>query len=161
MPFRGVVKSAGAPVPKATLVIRDKDGKEMTVTTGEDGTFVIDEVPLGKVDLTITADGFDTKQEQVTLAEDSVDLELGLDAVLPPGQLRGEVRSFRGKALKAELTIMPANEVINTAADGSFQLDLPPGDYEVTVTVKGFKEQTRQIHIDDGGVTIMNVDLKK
>jgi hypothetical protein len=161
MPFRGVVKSAGTPVPKATLVIRDKDGKETTVTTGDDGTFVIDEVPLGKVNLTITADDFHEKQQEVVLAEGDADLELGLDAVLPPGQLRGAVRSFRGKKLKAVLTIMPANETLETDAEGGFEIDLPPGNYEVTVTVKGYKEQTRQILIEDGGVTIMNVDLRK
>jgi hypothetical protein len=161
MPFQGVIKSGGTPVANASLVLRDKDGNEKTGQTGADGSFTIDEVLLGAVTLTIKADGFEDKQETVNLAEGSVAVEISLEAVLPPGQLRGLVRSFKGKGLKAELRIMPSNQTLETAADGSFELDLPPGDYDVTVTVQGFKEQTRQIHIDDGGVTIMNVDLRK
>ena len=63
----------------------------------------------------------------------------------------------------AEIRVVgqPAAPSVSSEDDGTFELDLPPGDYEVTVTVKGFKEQTRQIHIDEEGVTIMNVDLRK
>jgi hypothetical protein len=161
MPLRGVVKSGGAPVANATLVVLDKDGKQKTVQTGADGGFVIDEVLQGAVTVTVKADGYEDKEQKLNLEEGLVDLELSLEAILPPGQLRGVVRSFGGKPLKAELLIMPVNSTLETADDGSFELDLPPGDYDVTVTVKGFKEQTRQIHIDDGGVTIMNVDLRK
>ncbi len=160
-PLRGVVSSGGNPVPNATLVLKDKDGKSKTVQTGADGSFLIDEVLLGGITVSVKADGFEDSEQTLTLSEGSVDLALSLDAILPPGQLRGAVRSFRGKGLKAELLIMPVNSTLETADDGSFELDLPPGDYDVTVTVKGYKEQTRQIHIDDGGVTIMNVDLRK
>jgi hypothetical protein len=159
--FKGVINSGGAPVPNASLVIRDKDGKEKTTQTGADGSFVLEDVLVGTVTVTVSADGFEDKTQTVNLAEGVPDLDLALEAVLPPGQLRGLVRSFRGKPLTATLTVMPVNETLQTAADGTFELDLPPGDYDVTVVVPGYTDQTRQIHIDDGGVTIMNVDLRK
>lgn len=157
----GVVKSGETPIANATLVVKDKDGKEKTITTGEDGSFTIDELLLGGVSVSVKVEGYEDAQLELTLSEDSPDIVVTLEAILPPGQLRGVVRSFRGKPLKAELTIMPANTTLETADDGGFEIDLPPGDYTVTVTVDGFKEQTRQIHIDEDGVTIMNVDLRK
>lgn len=161
MAFKGTINSGGAPVPNATLVILDKDGKEKTVQTGADGTFVVDDVPLGSVTVTVKAEGFEETTQTVDLKEGIADLDVALEAILPPGQLRGVVLSFRGKPLKATLTIMPVNKTVETGDDGSFELDLPPGDYDVTVVVPGYPEQIKQIHIDDGGVTIMNVDLKK
>ncbi len=161
MAFKGTIKSGGVPVPNATLTIRDKNGDQKTVQTGVDGTFVIEDLLLGALTVTVKADGFEDKTQTVNLADGIADLEIGLDAVLPPGQFRGVVRSFRGKPLKAKLTVMPVNETLEAGDDGTFELDLPPGDYEVTVTFPGFKDQTKQIRIDDGGVTIWNVDLQK
>jgi hypothetical protein len=86
----------------------------------------------------------------------------------PGSQLRGLVRSLRGSAVAAEVEIEPVGD---QAADrgstrkvhatlGQFQLDVPPGEYEVRIVAPGFESQRRRVRVEDNGVTLLDVDLK-
>ncbi len=157
----GSIISDGAPVANASLVLVDEDGKEHTATTDADGRFQFDDIPLGAATLRATADGYELGEKPVDVGTEVSSLELMLVSSLPPGQLRGQVRSFRGVGLASTLTIEPGEHSIRSDEQGNFELDLPPGDYEVSIAVDGFKAQTRSIHIDENGVTILNVDIRK
>jgi len=157
----GTLLSDGQPVAGAKLTIT-VGGETKEITTGEDGSFDVGEIKAGEGSVTVEIDGYDKLSQKISLKEgEEISLDLTLQRTLPPGQLRGFTRSFRGQGVRATLTIMPTGEIITTNDDGSFELDLPPGDYEVTIQAAGFKEQVRQVKIDENGVTILNVDLRK
>ena len=160
LPLAGRVFSGTDGIANARLQIVGAGGASIDVTSDESGSFSLD-LPPGALTLTVVAEGFEPGEQQIVLGEDTAALEIYLDAILPPGQLRGLVRSFRGKPLRAELRIEPERKVVETGKDGSFEIDLPPGAYEVTISVEGFTSQTRQILIEEEGVTIMNVDLRR
>ena len=49
---------------------------------------------------------------------------------------------------------------VDTAPDGSFELDVPPGRYQVSVEATGFRSQRRRVRVEDDGVTILQFDLR-
>ncbi|HEU5056718.1 MAG TPA: carboxypeptidase-like regulatory domain-containing protein, partial [Kofleriaceae bacterium] len=91
----------------------------------------------------------------------SANVAVVLEKKLPPGQLLGTVRNYNGKPLKASLTIEPTGTRAHSDENGEFALDLPPGDYQVTIEADGLKPQTRKVKIEQNGVTILNVDMRK
>ncbi len=78
----------------------------------------------------------------------------------PAGQLRGLIRSFKGRGLKATVRVYPLNVEAQTDDDGSFVVDIPPGVYEVAIEAEGFKGQRREVRVEENGVTILNADLR-
>jgi hypothetical protein len=86
-----------------------------------------------------------------------------MEPVLPPGQLRGLVRSLPGgKAITgAVITVQPGDVKGESDADGRFQIDLAPGQYKITVKAPGLKQQELDVTIDPNGVAIKNIDLQK
>jgi len=77
----------------------------------------------------------------------------------PTGQVRGLVRSFSGAGLRARIRIEPLGKEIQTDAAGNFQLDVPPGTYEVVVEASGHAAQRRHVQVPEDGVVILNADL--
>ncbi len=86
-----------------------------------------------------------------------------LEPALPPGQLRGVVHSLpNGKAIeKAAITVSPGNAKAVTSADGTFTIDLAPGQYKITVKATNFASQDLDVTIDPNGVAIKNIDLHR
>jgi hypothetical protein len=70
------------------------------------------------------------------------------------------VRSFNGKPLPATIKVEPLGLEAKTDADGTFQIDVPPGSYEVIVVSPGFAGQRRPVQVEENGVTILNADLR-
>ena len=71
-----VAEDGGAPLPAALVVL---DGTALSAATGPDGTFVIDGVPAGTYQLTVTREAFATLTSPVTVGTGQlvrVDLEL-------------------------------------------------------------------------------------
>ena len=44
--------------------------------------------------------------------------------------------------------------------EGMLELPVSPGRYEVLIEAKGYVAQRRTLSVDEGGVTVLNVDLK-
>ena len=82
-------------------------------------------------------------------------------SALPAGQLRGLVRSFKGQALAAKVRIEPMGLESSTDKNGFFQIDVPPGDYEIVIEAPGFASQRRKTHVEQQGVVIVNADLTR
>jgi len=79
----------------------------------------------------------------------------------PMGQIRGQVRSFRGKPLKASAVVYPLGTKVDSDEDGTFSLPVPPGKYTVRLRAYGYRSQNREIVITEGSVTLLNVELRK
>jgi len=157
----GHITSDGAAVSNISVLVIDSQGNEVTLETDGDGAFSSDSVQQGDATIFVRAEGYEESETSTLILSEQTHVELKLDRTLPPGQLRGRLRSYRGKGLSGRLTVSPGDQSVDADADGNFELDLPPGDYEIKITVSKYKAQTRKIHIDENGVTIMNVDLRR
>jgi hypothetical protein len=82
--IRGVVQDpSGAVVPGVTVTAKNSaTGETRTVTTGEDGNYVIPEVPADQYELTATASGFAPSTQLVVV---SVGIETTADLMLVVG----------------------------------------------------------------------------
>lgn len=80
---------------------------------------------------------------------------------LPAGQIRGRVRSLRGAPIKAQIEVMPLRQSAETDARGAFAIDVPPGHYTVVVRAERFETQERPADVEQNGVTILVLDLRK
>ncbi len=78
----------------------------------------------------------------------------------PRGQLRGIVRSFRGSAVDADVNVDGGDKDLR-AEQGRFELDVTPGVHEVRISARGYTTQVRRVRVEENGVTLLNIDLKK
>ncbi len=149
------------PIPGATVTVK-VGNVEKSATSDEQGNYEIADVPLGTGTLTVRAEGFDETTSQIKVepgVNSQSDIELTEST--PSGQLRGLVRSFAGEGVPAKITVSPGDISAETEQDGSFEIDIAPGSYEVTIEAKGYTSQTRSVSIDENGVTVLNVELRK
>ncbi len=152
-----VVDPSGVPVAGATVSIGDR-----TATTGADGAFRFEELPLGEATVAATAEGFRPRSAPVTVAAPSATVRVLLEPDLPPGQIRGLVRTLAGKPIaSATVRVEPLGTEITAGADGGFRVDVPPGEYSVVVGAPGYESQTRRLRVDQDGVTVINVELRR
>ena len=158
-----VTGDGGAALADAEVELAPAGGDApLTARTDKDGRATFTEVATGKARVTIRQpDHVDKVQELDIAAGQAASVAVALDKKLPPGQLLGNVRNYNGKPLKASLTIEPTGGKAQSDDNGEFALDLPPGDYEVTIEADGVKPQTRKVKIEQNGVTILNVDMRK
>ena len=75
-------------------------------------------------------------------------------------QIRGVVRSFDGQPVLAHISVEPGALSSETGTDGKFAIDVAPGRYTVTLQAKGYKSQTKTCVVDQGGITVLNVELR-
>jgi hypothetical protein len=156
-----VTDNAGTPVTGATVEL-EVGGKVLKTTSGEDGSYRIDAVPLGEGKLTISAPGYKTITAALAAKAGAVSkVSTQLEADLPEAQIRGMVRSFGGTALRAQVTVDPPGVTVETDDKGYFQVDVEPGTHQVTVRAQGYVEQRRTLKVDEGGVVVFNADLTK
>lgn len=170
-----VVDDAGKPVVGARITIKLKNNTA-TAVSDDKGTYVVTRLPIGK-----TVDGKtdldDTGAEiaaevankkpgsaTLTLARGANTVpRIGLDPMLPPGQLRGGIInvSTSRPVAGATVTIEPGGATTTSGPDGKFSVDLPPGHYKITVTARGLAQQQLDVNIDPNGVAIKNIELHK
>ncbi len=153
-----VVDSAGVPIAGATV----RAGARET-TTDQDGRFELTGVPVGTVELEIIADGHRTVTTTAEVGPDHpVAVDVRLERALPPGQIRGLVRSLSGKPIaRAQVTIAPLGRTLRTGDDGSFRVNVAPGNYTVVVRARGYARQKRELKVDQNGVTVINLELRR
>ena len=84
------------------------------------------------------------------------------DAAPPPprGQLRGIVRSFRGSTVDADVNVDGDASDLR-ANQGRFEVDVTPGVHEVRISARGYTTQVRRVRVEENGVTLLNIDLRK
>lgn len=137
-------------------------GTQAEATASKPAVHRIDE-PSGSV--TVEVDG--KKPGSATIAKldggTTTVPPIKLEPMLPPGQLRGVVHSLpNGKAIEhATITVTPGNAKVESGADGTFTLDLAPGQYRISVKAANFASQELDVTVEPNGVAIKNIDLHK
>jgi hypothetical protein len=172
-----VTDSGGKPLAGAKVSLTLKNSQVAPTATDGTGKYTFTGVRIGD-----TVDGQETIDE--TGVEVGVELDgmkpgtatiaqvakgtndvpaIALDPVLPPGELRGNVRSLPGgKAVtNATITIEPGGKTIQTDADGYFSLPLAPGQYKIKVTAPKLQPQELDVTIENNSVAIKNIDLHR
>jgi hypothetical protein len=156
-----VIDDQHQPVPDAKLRMLVA-GVERPMNRDEAGHFRDEHTPIGQVELTIEAVGFEPVKRTVAVQVGAPQkIEIQLTSLPPPSQVRGVVRSFGGKGLVARIHIDPIGSDSTTDSSGAFQLDVPPGSYEVSIEAPGYEPQHRKVQVEPLGVVIVNADLVK
>ncbi len=170
-----VVDETGKPVVGAKVEVKAKNNTG-TAVTDDKGAWTVSKLPIGKtekgvttlddtgVEVSVTVDGKKPGKTTMTLVKGANTIaKLTLESVLPPGQLRGVIRSVvTGKPLPgATIKIEPGGKTATSGADGTFEVDLQPGTYKIKASAGGLADQDLDVTIDPNGVAIKNIELHK
>jgi hypothetical protein len=152
-----ILDPSGSPIAGAVVRIEGGD----STTTSADGAFTLTNVPAN-AELIVEAEGYVAQRIAAGAIREgeATSTAITLSRDLPSGALRGLVRSRRGRALSATITVEPGALSATTDADGVFEIELPPGRYEVTIEAEGHERQERTVEVEVDGVTVINADLR-
>jgi hypothetical protein len=172
-----VVDESDKPVVGAKVTLTLKNSQVPPTATDEKGTYVFKGVPIGtSIDNqpTLEESGVDVNVEVANKKPGKASIAqvapgsntappIKLEPELPPGQLRGVVRSLQGgkPIVGATIAVEPGDKKIESDKDGTFQIDLAPGQYKIKVTAVGMAPQDLDVVIDPNGVAIKNIDLHR
>ena len=108
-----VISTDGTPIANANVVFRSQDqGFERAISADANGSFRIAQLPTGRYNVTITADGYDTFTEDNVLI--SADAAANRFALSPVGTLR-EIVVTAGRAKVADFERTTVGAVIELA----------------------------------------------
>lgn len=163
-----VVDYKNHPISDAEVTIdlpeaKQEEGSSRRVPLDDRNVYVIGEIPIGEVEVTVKAELLKAQTQTVALKEgEPTDLEFKLEKADNVGsQLRGLVRSYSGEGVNASVRVEPGEQTATCDTDGSFELDLPPGVYQVIIEAEGYRSQRRTLRVRKEGVTVLNADLQK
>lgn len=159
-----VLDDAGAPVAGAKVELV-RDGKVVaTIATDAKGKYKLPDLAPGPATLRVAMPGKEPHETPVELvAGANAAPKVQLDPELPPGELRGNVRTrVGGKPIAgAAVAVAPGGHTTVTGADGSFAFEVPPGKYTITTTAEGYAPQQIEAVVDQDGVTVKFINLDK
>ncbi len=155
-----LVTEAGAPLTAAavTVTMGDEILSRETDATGRARFRVLRDAPLS---VSVTAQGYKPTEQNTVLDQPHLEFPIAVERSLPEGEIKGKVRSLRGGPLKAQVEILNTGAVIQTNDDGTFLIDVPPGDYRLRISANGHETQERNAQVERLGVTILVVDLRR
>jgi hypothetical protein len=156
-----VTDDGGRPIAGAKVHVGKPDAG-VDAKTNEYGTFQLTGLPVGKTDLTVSAEGYRDGARTIDVAATSGQaVEIQLDRSLPQGQIRGLARSFAGQAIKgATVRIEPIGKELQVGEGGRFEVDVPPGEYDVIVKATGYADQHRHVRVEANGVVVLDLDMR-
>ncbi len=156
----------GAAIAGARVSLTGRDHASSSETDAE-GRYAFADVPAGEVELAAEHEGHEPRSWRAAVSAGVATLADQVLARVVAGQLRGLALSFRGQPVAAQIRVSSreredaAPVEVTSGANGRFQIDLPPGRYEVRVSARGYEPQTRQVEVAADGVVILNLDLRK
>lgn len=163
---KGLVAASGRPVEGAVMMLQDnmagvllngsqkrEEPVQMLTTTGTDGTYQFDSVPIKNFEVKVEAEGYGTmtKTSQTFFGGAAKEHEINFDLTVA-ASIAGSVVDENGRPVKdAEVKALITNssfrceEETRTSVDGRFQLDrLAEGNYFVQATAEGYSQGTQQ-----------------
>jgi hypothetical protein len=157
--------TSGQPVPHAKVRV---SGSPSLLTTDEaTGAFTVWPMPVGSGLVQLSAEAYGYASAQQTLprgaADEVKEVLIGMKPVSHAliGTFKGSVKSAQtGHAVaRAEVFIPALNQHIQASAEGTFEVTVKAGRYQVLVSAPGHLTQTKELTLRDGEVVILNIDL--
>lgn len=137
-------------------------GRERAIPHERLGRYRLDGIRPGPLVLRVGAERLETHVREVELVPgEPLSVEVRLAPASASAQIRGLIRSFDGRGLRAQIRIQPLGRQLSTSADGTFLVEVPPGRYDVVVEASGHVPQRRSVEVGDDGVVILNADLPR
>jgi hypothetical protein len=168
--LRGHVILAGKPVAGARV------GTEMSpymryspryAESQDDGSFVLDGVPLGRIEL--SADPYEVVSPKAIDVKALTGTEVTIE-VKETASITGKVTRHGVAVANATVTVVPINEIVRSNADGMYEIaGLAPGTYTLTgngdnraftnhaATVTTAQHQTIDLELEGGGEVLGTV----
>jgi hypothetical protein len=158
---RGHVSTPAALGVAGARVTVETDDQARSAECDAEGFFTFADLPAGTYRMRVSAKGWMIPERTVELGPgENEAIEVTLKRELPKGQIRGTVHSFDGKPLDATVLIPALGLQQTTGNSGAFELDVPPGEYDVLVRVPGFSEQKRRARVELHEVAILIMELQ-
>jgi hypothetical protein len=166
VPTVSVTLTATGLLPADATVVLERPGDNRSFADDGEGHFTLSDVAPGPATVVVRAGGHEDSRTPVQLRPgEPAAVEVALIRKLPSGQIRGTVRSFQGRGVAATVQVTadagqsaPIPQL--RSEGGRFQLDVPPGRYQVLIEAPGHSPQTRSVVVEKNGVTVLNVDLR-
>jgi hypothetical protein len=150
----------GRPIAGAKVHIGRPDAGA-DVATDAEGKFEQGALAAGKIEVKAVAEGYREEARTVEVgAGQSAQVEMQLERSLPLGQIRGLARSFAGAPIKATVRIEPIGKEVVVGDGGRFEIDVPPGEYDVIVKAPGYADQHRHVRVESNGVVVIDLDMR-
>lgn len=160
----GMVTDAATQMPVSEAIIEMKGtGLTNLSTDPETGMYTTPELPGGEVELIVRKEGYQQQSARVNvLIGQTVTQDFRLQKEVKVGAIYGRVTDLTGKPLAAVITlnvpsISPGASKIET---GEYFMKLHPGEYQVSVTVQGFKSATKPATVKHGFKTRLDFVLE-
>jgi hypothetical protein len=155
-----ITDANGKPVPDAKVTLQTRNAAH-EARADSDGKASFTGVPAGHATLTIERDGYEPLDRDIEI-DPSRPTDIKVD--LTPraqGQVRGLIRAFSGAGIAAKVRVEPLGAESKADAQGYFEIDVPPGKYEVVIEAPGYRPQRRTVEVQKDGVVVLNADLYK
>ncbi|MCB8954319.1 MAG: S8 family serine peptidase [Ardenticatenales bacterium] len=138
----GTVKSQGQPLPQTPVTVTTPAGQSLVYITDDAGQF---HAPLlaGNYDVSVTAYAHHDYHHTTHVSDGQTrTLPINL-APYPVAHIQGVIRRADTQAPIANATITVAGTPVSpqSEADGSYQLELRPGAYTLTISAVGYTRQ--------------------
>nr|WP_228530770.1 MULTISPECIES: OmpA family protein [Myxococcaceae] len=143
----------GKPLAGALVTVEGQDLPPVASAAGT-GRFLTYDLPAGLATLQVSHEGYEPLSQQLTLvAGQTAEFELQLKPAVKLSALLVSA-SAGGKPVAATVTLKGPKEdsvSLPAAARGPSKLEVPAGQYTVSVTAEGFLAQTRDVQVSEGG----------
>lgn len=160
----GMVLDAATQTPVGEAIIEMKGtGLTNLSTDPETGMYTTPELPGGEVELIVRKEGYQSQSAKVNvLIGQTVTQDFKLQKEVKIGAIYGKVTDMAGKPLAGVISlnvpsIPPGASKVET---GEYFMKIPPGEYQVTATVQGFKPQTKPASVKHGFKTRIDFALE-
>ncbi len=132
-----------------------------TITTGTDGTFRFNDVPVGFYSVEISCNGYLNNKKDITIYSGGEPVPVDITLSKSTSSIHGTVKdNITNLPLSGcSVTLLPKGTTIMTDADGTFQFNnIEIGDYNIEVSCYGYFNNKRNIVINAGGDAVL-VDI--
>jgi len=156
----GTIKDSKTQLPlqDAMIVTNPNIGSAFT---DKDGKFIINNVPAGNYEITVSKLGYDSQKDNIIVSSKKTTL-VNWSLVPSYGTIKGIVTDSSKALYNVNITTNPSTSSVTTDTKGIFYIrNVAAGEYTLTASKIGFTNATIKIKVLAGDTTFANIIMKK